>query len=148
MSIRYRLVPIVLVWLTAADFVQCVAANKPPPPPTLITPANGANDVDSKNATLLWKLNPDPDGDKIVSYLLIREHGQPWKLDAPGDLGSAMSHKASTLKNGVRYDWAVAAVDWGYNSELWFQWSPVRSFTTKALPPVITSHPKDRKSVV
>lgn len=125
------------VWLAAVfcglgDFSTLWGANRPPPAPILIAPANGAIDVDPNRVVFTWNLDSDPDGDPIESYMVMRVRYESWEPHRPADLETASSYTATSLRSGVTYEWQVAAVDWAKRSSQWYTWSELRSFTTRA----------------
>jgi len=103
-------------------------ANNPPPAPTLISPSNGAVDVNLET-TFDWSSVFDPDGD-TVSYELLMDTVNPPSVIAAREV-TATQFLLSGLTPDMTYYWCVVAKDgFGGGAE-----SLVRSFRTVDPPP-------------
>ncbi len=117
-------------WHGSYVFVSATPiANRPPIAPATLAPANTYEQVLSIDpyaplAQLTWQVSPDPDGDRVLSWLdLWRWNGasQEWEwLGGEYVDGTAFAVVPPDLQYNSYYAWRVFAVDPDQRSTQWY----------------------------
>jgi len=114
--------------------------NRPPNPPTLISPPNTWDTwspaIDPSSVTFQWIDNGDPDGDPVSSYINVYRYdpsSQKWTLTYNGWVNGT-SLTLTNLQPGSYYGWRVYAIDQTQRSDPWYTESEKSGFYTMQIP--------------
>ena len=108
--------------------------NLPPNAPVILSPGTIYDSVDwtsriDPTVTFRWRLNGDPDGDPVDSYLMLYAwDGQAWRQDFADPVNG--QELTLELEPSTYYGWCVYAVDWDQNSEPWYTSTEYYFFST------------------
>ncbi|MFC1571822.1 fibronectin type III domain-containing protein [Candidatus Margulisiibacteriota bacterium] len=110
-----------------------IYANSVPSAPELVSPAEGAVNVDRDSILFDWNASTDPDGDELAYYIYLREQGDTSTGDMiAGDLtDTSFDATGLALSVGTVYEWIVTVRD-GHGGIVN---SSLSSFTTLFIPP-------------